>query len=506
MKKSFLLIMLSVITLGGCNLDYAPQNTMVDETVYKAENTAEAALMGAYVKMNYFLGGRYKESGAVIYVTGYTYLFADVGTPTIKNRSYDTYVSMETAVYSTDMHDGYIKSIYLAGYNAIDYANAVIYGVEHFGAYKEETMARHIAEAKFIRAYVYMTLLQLYGDGALTGETNGLGLVLRTDPYDGYNPNLVQSRETVGTIYNQIIKDITEAMPALPSEEYIPASRIRATQGVCKAFLSRVYLYRGSFTNNVEDMNLAAQYASEVINAGAFSFSNLYTDHRDNIFPNNIPVDEAFPDPQNYSNEVIFFQPSRLFSADFGCGLDDYYSKSSFYVDPDFIASYLPGDLRGYVSENDKCLIGQGNISSYATDMTTLKYDNSQGFSDVIYMRLSELKLTYAEATARATGNISSEALAHLNDIRCKPFAAADKPAALTASDFSSVNAFISEVLKERSRELAFEGHTRWDLIRTGRDLKVPTIPNNRKMLPIPEYEVRISEGKIQQNSGFVSD
>lgn len=47
------------------------------------------------------------------------------------------------------------------------------------------------------------------------------------------------------------------------------------------------------------------------------------------------------------------------------------------------------------------------------------------------------------------------------------------------------------------------EGHYRWDLIRTGRDLKVKGLPNNKKILPIPEYEVQISDGVIKQNTGF---
>ena len=39
------------MTLASCELDYAPENTLVDEKVYKNEKTAEAALMGNYVFM-----------------------------------------------------------------------------------------------------------------------------------------------------------------------------------------------------------------------------------------------------------------------------------------------------------------------------------------------------------------------------------------------------------------------------------------------------------------------
>ena len=502
MKKT-IIILLSILALSSCNLDYAPENTMVDEIVYKAENTAEAALMGAYESFNNFIGGQNRTVGSVVYITAYPFLYADVGTNTLTSRNYDTYISMETSEYSTDMHDGFILETYRRGYNAIDYANAVIRGVTDFGKYNEATMAQHIAEAKFIRSYCYLTLLEMYGDGALTGEENGLGLVLRTEPYSGYNPNEIQARETVGTIYDQIIKDLTEAIVDLPSSEYSAGSRIGATQGGCKALLSRVYLYRGSYTNNAEYLNLAASYALEVINGGGFVFSNSATDHRDNIFPNNMVENEVYPDPKNYSNEIIFFQPSRFSTADYACGLHFYFTKSYYFVPESFINSYLKGDYRGYVDGSSSCLIGQGSTSNYSSDFTTLKYDNSEGYSDVIYLRLSEVKLTYAEAIARATRAISSEALKQLNDIRCKPFDDEDRPAVLTAGSFSSVDSFINEVLTERSRELAYEGQSRCDLIRTGRGLKNSSIPNNRKMLPIPQYEVNISNGVIKQNTGY---
>ena len=36
---------MAALLVTSCNLDYAPENTMVDQTVYKNEKTSEAALM-----------------------------------------------------------------------------------------------------------------------------------------------------------------------------------------------------------------------------------------------------------------------------------------------------------------------------------------------------------------------------------------------------------------------------------------------------------------------------
>lgn len=504
--KKIITALFSVIIVCGCNLDYAPQNTLVDQTVYKREKTADAAVNGAYVALNEFIGGQYRSVGQVVYIDGDSYLFADIGTPNITVKNYDSFKAMENSDYSTDLHDGFILDCYRAGYNAIDYANAVIYGVTEYGQYDSTMMVRHIAEAKFVRAYAYMYLLQMYGDGTLSGGENGLGLVLRTDPYQGYNPDEVQARETVGTIYDQIIKDVTEAVPGLPASEYVASNRIRATQGVCKAFLSRVYLYRGSYTGNKEYLNLSAQYASEVLDGGGFSFSSQYNDHRQNLFPSNVEVDGTCPNPTNHSNELILFQPSRISSNDYGCGLNSYYSKMYYSVDPDFAASYSAGDLRGNVAGSSDCLIGQGSAINNPKDITTLKYDNEDGYNDVIYIRLSEVKLNYAEAAVRVSGSVTQAAVDRLNDIRCKPFAEGSKPRKYSLSDFSSADAFIAEVLKERNRELAFEGHYRWDLMRTGRKLRNTSVPENKMMLPIPQYEVNISNGAIKQNTGYAAE
>ncbi len=490
----------------ACELDYAPQNTMVDETVYKTEKTAEAALTGAYTRLCVFLSGAPNDQNNYTN-SSFAFQIAEIGTDNANVHSTIAgYKAMETCEYTTDQHDGFIRSIYSFGYNAIDYANNIISGVKEFGQYDEKAMKKHIAEAKFLRAYEYFTLLCLYGDGALTGNDTGLGLVMRLTPYDGYKPEDVQARVSVGDVYKQVIKDITEAIPDLPTTEYAPAGRYRITATGAKALLSRIYLYKGSYTNNTEELTKAREYAEEVLASTAITFNNEYNDHRTNIFPSNVYTDGAFPDPTNYASELILFQPSRISTNVFPNGWSTVYSKQSFCVADELINSYHPGDRRGR-GATDEYLIQTGSSTSYSSMFASMKYDNAGTavgcYSDVQFIRLSEIKLTYAEVLARLENTISDEALQHLNDIRRKPFPDEMKPAAFTGSDFASTQAFIDSVLVERNRELAWEGHHRWDLIRTGRELRVKGIPDNKKILPIPEYEVKISDGVIKQNSGF---
>ena len=177
MKKTILLsisLLTSLALFTACELDYAPQNTMVDETVYKDEKTAQAALVGAYTRLCVLLSGAPNDQNNYTN-SSFAFQLADIGTEniTVQNGA-SSYLAMEKCEYTTDEQDGFIKEIYQYGYNAIDYANNIISGINEFGQYDPTMMRQHIAEAKFLRAYEYFTLLCIYGDGALVGEGNGL--------------------------------------------------------------------------------------------------------------------------------------------------------------------------------------------------------------------------------------------------------------------------------------------------------------------------------------------
>ena len=116
------------------------------------------------------------------------------------------------------------------------------------------------------------------------------------------------------------------------------------------------------------------------------------------------------------------------------------------------------------------------------------------------------MKLTYAETLVRTSNSVTTEAVAHLNDIHQRAYPEGLKPAPYKVADFASVDDFLKEVLRERNRELAYEGHYRWDLMRTNNllgDTKMGAIDKARWNFPVSDYEIRISDGKIKQNTGF---
>lgn len=493
----------SLLVLFSCDLDFKPENTMVDETVYKDANTAEAALLGAYSRMNAAYSGA--PTGVNNYSNvGNMMLFGEIGTPTVKLRENASYLGMETSDYTSSDHEGYILDMWRIVYNAIDYTNNIIVNINKYGKYDPAIMQQHIAEAKFLRAYEYLLLLQSFGDGALVGKMDGLGAILRLTPYDGYNPNQIETRASVGATYERIILDLEEALPYLSDEAASTLNhRIRASKSSAYALLSRVYLYKSTFTNDIEGLKLAANYADSVLTKSQelqYTFSTSHSHMTGTMFPYNATGEET--NPATYSNEVLFLSPCYTSDVKYSNGVgNNYFNKRNFFVDEEFLKEYPLGDKRGYVDEKaGSGLVWQGSDTYYPSDKTSFKFNNGEGYNNVIYLRLSEIMLTRAEALARVNG-VNEESIKYLNDINKRNYQT--KPTDYTVSDFSSGEALVNRILKERMKELAFEGHSRFDLIRTNRPLRESTIPSEKKILPIPDYEIKISQGIIEQNTGY---
>jgi starch-binding outer membrane protein, SusD/RagB family len=108
--------------------------------------------------------------------------------------------------------------------------------------------------------------------------------------------------------------------------------------------------------------------------------------------------------------------------------------------------------------------------------------------------RYAEILLIYAEASVKADGVVSAEALEAVNKIRRRaggynPSVYADLPSSISTGDF------FEAVIAERSYELAFECHRWFDLLRLDRIWEVnkdvfPNMPRNYKYLPKPATEM----------------
>jgi len=133
---------------------------------------------------------------------------------------------------------------------------------------KPTDIATYVAEAKFFRAYIYFDLLQQFG---------GVPIVLK--PLEVGASELQAPRNTRDEVVDQIIKDLDEAIAALPLESAISsANKGRVSKGAAQAFLGRVALYEGTwqkFRNNASRANTLLD--KSIINSDAVITSNLYS-------------------------------------------------------------------------------------------------------------------------------------------------------------------------------------------------------------------------------------
>lgn len=350
-------------------------------------------------------------------------------------------------------------------------------------------------ELKFLRALYYFNLARVYAyePKRIPGNQN-LGVPLLLTGVDSPEEVVYVGRATVAQVYEQLYRDLTDAVAKAP----VTGAPHRVTRAAAQALFSRVALYN-------EDWPNAAQYATDALASGTGRFVGT-TDYvaawRSNQHPESIfevlfqtrqeslGVNDALQSAYTtlesvaQANSLAATRPTPLPPAN-GWGA---------VVPTDaLLALYPAGDVRRQLYQQ-----GLSRSNVIATESTKFL-----GKSGVIYMdnvpvlRVSELYLIRAEALAQS-GNVTGS-LADINQIRTRA-GLTPLPATTTAS------ALMAEIMLQRRLELAFEGHRWFDLKRTGSDVVKTTgnVPfgDTRTLAPIPLSEIQANTNLIQ-NRGY---
>lgn len=138
----------------------------------------------------------------------------------------------------------------------------------------ETVKKQYLAQAKFLRGFWYFYLVQTWGDVPLHTE---------------FITSASQSakRDPASEVYNQIIKDFTEAAADLPNTPTAPFLGKAATKPVAKFFLAKALLTRGWLTNNQADFVESAKISSEIIAEKGTYGLDLWQDFGDAYLPAN---------------------------------------------------------------------------------------------------------------------------------------------------------------------------------------------------------------------------
>src|SRR5664279_443562 len=175
--------------------------------------------------------------------------------------------------------DNATTALWNIAYQDINTAN----GVLQFGAtanLPDSTKAQYLAQAKFLRAFYYFYLVQTFGDVPL--HTSFITNATTSD-----------TRAPIKEVYDQIIKDFTEASQELPAKPTTPFLGKPATQASALYFLAKVYLTRGwSSADSSGDFAQAISIASNLITNASTYGLGLWPDYASS----NAPGDEYGPE------------------------------------------------------------------------------------------------------------------------------------------------------------------------------------------------------------------
>jgi hypothetical protein len=457
-----------------------------------------------------------------------------------------------------DASDANVRDVWRFMYEGINAANAVV-GRAAAAPLGEQAKTRRVAEARFLRAFYYFHLVQLFGDVQLTLE-------------ETVEPTSQSARAPKAEVYAAILEDLAFAEANLP--EATPDYG-RATRGAAQHLLAKVHLTRGEGG----DFAKAAEYAQKVIAGGQYALLARWADvfdqrnerHREVVWAVQYTADpltngggtQVGAGTTNYANgnqghlyflmeydvlpgmqrTIEYGRPFKRFRpTNYLLGLYDQ-QRDSRYRDGFQVmwrannAGTIPRDAAGRprfaVGDTAVFLPGREMTaaevaskpyrvytpSQYSTRIfpTTIKFidplrpsvSEEGGSRDYQVFRLAETYLIAAEGLLRS--GRAAEALPYFNAVRRR----AALPGFAAQMELTAGQLTLDAILDERARELAGESMRWFDLVRTGTLLERvkahnPDARNNIKahhvLRPIPQTQIDRTRGgreAFPQNPGY---
>jgi hypothetical protein len=328
-----------------------------------------------------------------------------------------------------------------------------------------DNIKRYKTEARFLRAYQYWILMDLFANPPFVTETDGIGTGI---------PQQILRKDLFTYIVNEL-KAIDADLAAPKTNEYG-----RADQAAAWALLARVYLNAQIYTGTAMYTE-AITYCNKV--RAAYT---LHPDYRELMLADNhlntdefifsIAYDATYT--QNWGGTTYLTHgPAAVpgsvsgTSGNWG-GLRFTHNFVGLFSDPSGATDkraqfYMPGqnlqmtDLYvgtdGYSCTKYRNKTRSGGPAPHA--------DPAGNWVDIDFplFRLGETYLIYAEAVLRGgTGGDAVSALGLINQLRTRAYGNATGN--ITAGQLT-----LDFILDERGRELYYEAHRRTDLIRYGK-------------------------------------
>ncbi|MGB5819752.1 MAG: RagB/SusD family nutrient uptake outer membrane protein [Saonia sp.] len=443
--KNILIIWLIGLLLVSCEdfLEETPEDFRTPTSFFQTESEIDQGIAGIYGKNRFLHNGdgklqlRFGESrsdNTNIEVTGDTGGFDDD----------------QLNEFTMDATNGRIRAYWGENYIGISRANFVLASIDAVTFGNPDAKNARKGEALFLRTLFYFNLARIYGDV----------------PYvvnPGQSPDQILAEEFIerdpqSEVYASILLDAQEAIDLLPVQTNDPG---RATRGAALMLKAKIHMA-------LQQFNEARPLLEEITTLGYALLPN-YTDvfftknHNEGIFE--IQFSPALNQGADFLRNFVPFSSGQ----DIVGGNSTPNSRGNqFQPTQDLIDVYSDNDLRR-----------AHNISTYLDVPTNTEFQwaskfafpfdevqvNQQNINWQMY-RYADALLMLAECYEKVGGG---DPATIIEQIRAR--AGLPDPT-LSTTELSDLEQTIAD---ERRRELAFEGHRYFDLLRTGKLVEVMT-------------------------------
>ena len=245
---------LLMLALGCKGLDLGPKDQVSDASFWKTPDQFRLAANDFY----FALRGPDQGGGARgTYVELNSDIATGSGSSEMSSMSNGSYLPQANSDLWTNAYAGIRATNYL-----LDKAAQSGLGSQ---------IDRWVGEALFFRAYNYWNLVRTYG-----------GVPLITKVLDVTSPEVYAARSTQQEVIDFIIADLDNAIPKLLKQSQLSAAEMgRVTQGAALALKARAALYQGTWLKYHNEGSPTAMLADAIAAAEQLIASNEYDLYRD---------------------------------------------------------------------------------------------------------------------------------------------------------------------------------------------------------------------------------
>jgi hypothetical protein len=461
MKHISLVLSVILFSLVSCKKDLVqvPQTTKTADNFYSNETELEEAVKGVYATLQ-FTGNYNTGLPAIGELPGED---AYDETPANDNGYYGQLDDINIISQNGIMQDTWADS-----YTGIQRANIVLNRIKDI-TYKDNNVKNaRIGEMKFIRALYYFNLVRIFGDVPLvTSEIS--------NPLASFG----QVRAPKADVYKQIETDLNEAIPLLPTRT--SSNKMRVVKTAAQSLLGKVKLTQKDYASaetllmSVESSGVQ-QLLSDV--STVFPIANELNDEI--IF--SVQYASGLNSNSEGSDAYRMFNPTGRVIGSMTGTKGHGVLKSSFYNLYDVTdkrKNVYVGAIASGIGFNNKIAVPTTVVTDAASDWVVLRY------ADVILM-LAEIENELGKPI---------QALSYLNMIRIR--------AGLTTFSSSDKVAIFNEIDLQRRKELVWEGHRWFDLLRQDRVKTVLGVSDvNKLLMPLPASQIA-ADPSLKQNPGY---